>query len=27
VKSRLHYALRQMHAALEAAERNPGELR
>ena len=27
VKSRLHYALRQMHAALEAAERTPGGLR
>ncbi len=27
VKSRLHYALRQMRAALEAAERTPGGLR
>jgi len=27
VKSRLHYALRQLHAALEAAERTPGGLR
>ena len=27
IKSRLHYALRQMRAALEAAERTPGGLR